>query len=183
MPVALLNSAARSTVLATVMQLHLPGVAYPTGCQYCLTTSHSRCHRYKILLERRRVCAAIGTRVKYLVDTPEAVWGLLDSGDVLAAAHRFVGAACVRRRLAAARNQRVLRRQFPLLSQEESTCEQKRGEILAKASAGAASATDADQARVPRILSSSAAVVTDLHCHLGLEIWRKACTPPAQAHL
>jgi sugar phosphate isomerase/epimerase len=37
--------------------------------------------------------AAVGGRVKYLVDTPEMIWGCLDLKDYLAAAQRFLGYA------------------------------------------------------------------------------------------
>ncbi len=36
--------------------------------------------------------AAVGVRVKYLVDTPETLWGCLDAGDFLQAARRFLQA-------------------------------------------------------------------------------------------
>ena len=35
--------------------------------------------------------AAVGGRVKYLVDTPEMIWGCLDLKDYQAAAQRFLG--------------------------------------------------------------------------------------------
>ena len=34
------------------------------------------------------MCAALGGRVKYLVDTPEIIWGCLDAREFLAAARR-----------------------------------------------------------------------------------------------
>jgi conserved oligomeric Golgi complex subunit 1 len=86
--------------------------------------------------------AAIGTRIKYLVDTPETIWGLLEARDFLAAAHRIIGAECVHKRLAAARSQMVLTRQFKLLSHEEASSEQTRREIVAKADAVAGSSDD-----------------------------------------
>ena len=34
--------------------------------------------------------AAVGSRVKYLVDTSELLWGCLDTQDYIAAAHRLL---------------------------------------------------------------------------------------------
>jgi hypothetical protein len=73
--------------------------------------------------------------VKFLIDTPEATWGLLDGGAVLAAACRLAGARCVYARLAAAKAQRTLRRQFKLLEHQEDAIEQKRGDVVAAADA------------------------------------------------
>jgi hypothetical protein len=36
--------------------------------------------------------AALGSRIKYLVDTPEMIWGCLDSRQFLEAAKRFLRA-------------------------------------------------------------------------------------------
>jgi hypothetical protein len=79
------------------------------------------------------VPSAIGNRVKFLIDTPEAIWALLDRAQVLAAARRFLCAGCVRRHLEAAKCHRVIKRQFKLLEHQGDAIEQKRHEILAAA--------------------------------------------------
>jgi hypothetical protein len=87
------------------------------------------------------------------------VWGLLDTGDFLAAAHRVVGAECVHRQLAAARSQGVLSRQFKLRSLEEAYSEQTQGDIVAKADAVAATSGNVDA-----VCSSFLRVRLRTHC-------------------
>jgi conserved oligomeric Golgi complex subunit 1 len=80
------------------------------------------------------VSAAIGSRVKFLIDTPEAIWGLLDAQQALAAARRFLCAECVHKCLRAAGG-RTLARQFPLLRGQWGAVAAKRGDIGARARA------------------------------------------------
>ena len=47
-------------------------------------------------LSRSLALAALGARMKYLVDTPEVIWGCLDSRQWLAAAQRLLRASQVR---------------------------------------------------------------------------------------
>lgn len=61
--------------------------------------------------------AAVGSRVKYLVDTPEIIWGCLDSQQHLEAARRFLRAQVVHGLLATSVPQHMLGR-FPLLSHQ-----------------------------------------------------------------
>eukprot|EP00892_Ulva_mutabilis_P009475 jgi/Ulvmu1/68/UM001_0071.1 len=77
---------------------------------------------------------AIGSRVKFLVDTPEALWGQLDSKQPLVAARRFRAAALVHGALTKACPD-VLRRQFPLLRNQWAAVDGKRADILASADA------------------------------------------------
>ena len=58
--------------------------------------------------------AALASRVKYLVDTSEMIWGSLDAGDVLAASLRFLRAATVHRLLLEAAGPSINAR-FPLV--------------------------------------------------------------------
>jgi len=60
---------------------------------------------------------ALGSRIKYLIDTPETIYGCLDSGDHLAAARRYVRAAEVHRALTAGQSRQVAQR-FPLLQHQ-----------------------------------------------------------------
>ncbi|PRW61397.1 Conserved oligomeric Golgi complex subunit 1 [Chlorella sorokiniana] len=60
---------------------------------------------------------ALGSRIKYLIDTPETIYGCLDSGDYLAAARRYVRAAEVHRVLTAGQAKHVAQR-FPLLQHQ-----------------------------------------------------------------
>jgi hypothetical protein len=57
--------------------------------------------------------AALGSRIKYLIDTPETIYGCLDSRDFLDAAQRYVRAAEVHRAFAASHRHAAQR--FPLL--------------------------------------------------------------------
>lgn len=58
--------------------------------------------------------AAVGGRIKYLIDTPETLWGCLDAGSFLAAAHRFLRASLVNEALPG-RQAAAAMRQFPLV--------------------------------------------------------------------
>lgn len=63
------------------------------------------------------VCpAALGSRVKYLVDTPEIIWGCLDTREFLAAAHRLLRASEVHRLLLAGDQSATVERRFPLVA-------------------------------------------------------------------
>jgi hypothetical protein len=73
--------------------------------------------------------AAIGSRVKFLVDTPEALWGLLDSKQPLVAARRLRAALLVHTRLREERAQ-ALTRQFPLLRNRWAAATSKQQDIL-----------------------------------------------------
>ena len=61
--------------------------------------------------------AAVGSRVKYLLDTPEVIWGCLDVGDFLEAAHRYLRAEQVHQALEGPGRDEVAAR-FPLLQQQ-----------------------------------------------------------------
>ncbi|PSC70573.1 conserved oligomeric Golgi complex subunit 1 [Micractinium conductrix] len=60
---------------------------------------------------------ALGSRIKYLIDTPETIYGCLDGREFLAAARRFVRAAEVHRVLTAGQAKQVAQR-FPLLQHQ-----------------------------------------------------------------
>lgn len=59
--------------------------------------------------------AALGSRVKYLVDTPELIWGCLDTREFLAAAQRLARASVVHSCLTAGSQRGALDRRFPLI--------------------------------------------------------------------
>jgi conserved oligomeric Golgi complex subunit 1 len=61
--------------------------------------------------------AALGTRVKYLLDTPEAIWGSLEAGQHIEAARRQLRAEQVHAALHAAHGRDVSAR-FPLLTHQ-----------------------------------------------------------------
>lgn len=82
--------------------------------------------------------------MKFLVDTPEALWGLLDSGQPLVAARRLRAAVLVHARLHAERP-RALARQFPLLRQRWAATEGKQRDILACANSLLQSTTRIDK--------------------------------------
>jgi hypothetical protein len=70
--------------------------------------------------------AAVGGRIKYLVDTPETLWGCLDAGSFLAAAHRYLRASLVYEALqggdaaSAMRQFPLVRTQWPLVAKFRS---------------------------------------------------------------
>ena len=59
--------------------------------------------------------AALGARVKYLVDTPELIWGCLDAREFLAAAHRLARAGVLHGCLMAGSQRGTVERRFPLV--------------------------------------------------------------------
>ena len=59
--------------------------------------------------------AALGTRVKYLVDTPELIWGCLDTREFLAAAQRLARASVVHNCLMRSGQRAMVERRFPLI--------------------------------------------------------------------
>jgi hypothetical protein len=91
--------------------------------------------------------AAIGSRVKFLVDTPESLWGLLDSRQPLVAARRLRGAMLVHEKLQAERPQ-TLARQFPLLRNRWAAADGKRQDILACADDVLRTTTRLDKVRL-----------------------------------
>ena len=60
------------------------------------------------------VSAAVGSRIKYLIDSPETIYGCLDSREFLEAAQRYVRAVEVNRSFASQSKSGVAQR-FPLL--------------------------------------------------------------------
>lgn len=65
----------------------------------------------------RRQRYATGSRVKYLVDTPEKIWGLLDEGSLLEGTERYLRALEVHKLLMGGTEmeRRDLLKTFPLL--------------------------------------------------------------------
>lgn len=92
-----------------------------------MSTQWARSHAQRAPESLLRV--AIGSRVKFLVDTPEALWGQLDSKQPLVAARRFRAAVLVHNALTTACPD-VLRRQFPLLRNQWAAIDVKRTDIL-----------------------------------------------------
>jgi hypothetical protein len=89
---------------------------------------------------------AVGGRIKYLVDTPETLWGCLDSGSFLAAAHRFLRASLVYEALqggdaaSAMRQFPLVRTQWPLVAKfrSESSTHAITHNVAARLNAGSA---------------------------------------------
>ncbi|KAG1666478.1 hypothetical protein FOA52_004860 [Chlamydomonas sp. UWO 241] len=95
-------------------------------------------------LSKHEVLHAIGARVKYIVDTPEVIWGCLDSAQYLEAARRLLRAHTVRTLLLSSFPKDQLAR-FPLLAHHWPLVEKFRKQI-----------SDA----VAALLSSEAALAT-----------------------
>ena len=74
--------------------------------------------------------AALGARVKYLVDTPELIWGCLDTREFLAAAHRLARAAVVHDCLMASSQRGTVERRFPLVGHMWPNVEKFRWALL-----------------------------------------------------
>ncbi|GAB4815087.1 hypothetical protein N2152v2_002133, partial [Parachlorella kessleri] len=74
---------------------------------------------------------ALGSRVKYLLDTPETIWGCLDSKDYLEASRRYVRSAEVHRALTG-HSKHILAR-FPLLQHQWPLVKKFRSQIWDRA--------------------------------------------------
>lgn len=81
---------------------------------------------------------ALGSRIKYLIDTPETIYGCLDAREHLAAARRFVRAAEVHRVLTAGQARQVAQR-FPLLQHQWPLVKKFRTQVYNAAGAWLAS--------------------------------------------
>ena len=81
---------------------------------------------------------ALGSRIKYLIDTPETLYGCLDSREHLAAARRYVRAAEVHRLLTAGQAKQVAQR-FPLLQHQWPLVKKFRPQVYTAAGAWLAS--------------------------------------------
>lgn len=120
-------------VIALAHDLDLPCSSAVNGCTWLMRRvsvcaapiyrSHSTVkqhtglprHPQKLKLSKSVTrIAAVGGRIKYLVDTPETLWGCLDAGSFLAAAHRFLRASLVYEALQGGDAASAMR-QFPLV--------------------------------------------------------------------
>lgn len=72
---------------------------------------NSACHA-------RTECVAPGGCCRFLVDTPEAIWGALDAGNYLEAALRFLRASSVHSELTSGSRAAAVAARFPLLRQQ-----------------------------------------------------------------
>ncbi|KAL0025084.1 hypothetical protein WJX79_007064 [Trebouxia sp. C0005] len=77
---------------------------------------------------RKEQLFAVGSRVKYLVDTSELLWGCLDTQDYFDAAHRYLRASEVHRLLVGTAPASMAR--FPLLRHQWPSIEALKGQIL-----------------------------------------------------
>ena len=79
--------------------------------------------------KRREQLYGVCSRVKYLVDTPEKIWGCLDEHIYLEGAERYLRAKVVHSLLTGIGAQEELLRRFPLLRQQWPLIERFRGQI------------------------------------------------------
>ncbi|EFN52303.1 hypothetical protein CHLNCDRAFT_139073 [Chlorella variabilis] len=77
---------------------------------------------------------SLGSRIKYLLDTPETIYGCLDGGEFLAASRRYVRAAEVHRLLTAGQAKQVAQR-FPLLQHQWPLVKKFRSQVYTAAGA------------------------------------------------
>ncbi|CAL8464776.1 g4311 [Coccomyxa elongata] len=80
--------------------------------------------------EERQALYSLGGRVKYLVDTPEIIWGCLDAREFLAAARRLLCASHVHAALMSGPPRPLLDRRFPLVAHLWPNVEKFRAQIL-----------------------------------------------------
>ncbi|KAL0023565.1 hypothetical protein WJX77_002562 [Trebouxia sp. C0004] len=88
---------------------------------------HSKSRRNQSGTHREQLFA-VGSRVKYLVDTSELLWGCLDTQDYFDAAHRYLRASEVHRLLVGTASASMAR--FPLLRHQWPSIEALKGQIL-----------------------------------------------------
>lgn len=77
---------------------------------------------------------AVGTRVKFLMDTPEIIWGCMDESDHLEAARRYVRAEQINRLITRGKWKDALSN-FPLLRHQWPAIEKFKSQIVDKARA------------------------------------------------
>ncbi|KAK9864885.1 hypothetical protein WJX84_005968 [Apatococcus fuscideae] len=68
--------------------------------------------------QQRAELHALGSRVRFLVDTPEAIWGALDAGNYLEATLRFLRASSLHEELTSGSRASAVAARFPLLRQQ-----------------------------------------------------------------
>eukprot|EP00884_Botryococcus_braunii_P022018 jgi/Botrbrau1/84/Bobra.0022s0074.1 len=83
--------------------------------------------------QQRQLLYALGSRIKFLVDTPEMIWGALDTRAYLEAAQRYLQASEVHRLLHGVARAEVQSR-FPLLAHLWPNVEKFRGQIMERVS-------------------------------------------------
>lgn len=98
---------------------------------------------------------ALGSRIKYLIDTPETIYGCLDGKEHLAAARRYVRAAEVHRMLTAGQTKQVTQR-FPLLQHQWPLVKKFRPQVYNAAGAWLASHGELTAAEAAATLAAQA---------------------------
>ena len=79
--------------------------------------------------KRREKLYGVGSRVKYLVDTPEKIWGCLDEHMYLEGAERYLRAMEVHSLLTGSSREAEFLGRFPLLCQQWPLIQRFRGQI------------------------------------------------------
>lgn len=109
------------------------------------------------LHEERATLFAAGARVKYVVDTPERIWGCLDDGAFLRAAERLAAARTVQHAGGCEDHER-----FPLLAAQWPLVDAFEGRIRERARAAlAAGAAPAAESAAPDAVALAALAVVD----------------------
>ena len=98
---------------------------------------------------------AIGSRVKFLLDTPETIWGCLDSHDYLGAARRYVCAEEVHRTLSKGPGRGAAAR-FPLLAHQWPLVRKFKAQVAERAAAWLAAAGAASGPQLAAALAALA---------------------------
>lgn len=113
---------------------------------------------------------AVGSRIKYLVDTPEMIWGCLDGAQFLQAAHRFLRARQVHTLLTSVASKQVLH-QFPLLRHHWPLVVKFHNQIAERAQQALVEAADPDSGTVADALVAVAFLQELTATQVGLACW------------
>mmetsp|Transcript_34672 Transcript_34672/g.87742 ORF Transcript_34672/g.87742 Transcript_34672/m.87742 type:complete len:1232 (-) Transcript_34672:139-3834(-) len=109
-----------------------------TSLAHSFTTADSLLNEKRDSLTKHEELYAIGGRIRYLVDTPEMIWGCLDSKQHLGAARRYLRAEHVHSLLKTSFSSDILAK-FPLLSHQWPLVEKFKKQISDAVSASLSS--------------------------------------------
>ena len=96
---------------------HVVHDAFSSGILMFLRHDNLDTHNLQAPKSSALMAAAIGDRIKFLVDTPEKIWGHLDTHEYLEAARRFVQAEQIYRLLQESAASEI-RAKFPLVNRQ-----------------------------------------------------------------
>ncbi|KXZ49014.1 hypothetical protein GPECTOR_23g103 [Gonium pectorale] len=128
-----------------------------TSLAHNFTSSDALLNEKRDSLTKHEELYAVGSRIKYLVDTPELIWGCLDAARYLEAARRFLRAQAVHDLLPAGFSSPALAR-FPLLRHHWPTVTKFQKQIVESAQAALANERQLPTALAVDLLAALAAL-------------------------